>query len=243
MTRATPSSVRRIPRSTLALFTVAAATAGCSDAPGGSEGGGAAPEPADAFRAAEERLLEATDSRVDFRVTSTGAFESDLTGRLVLGGEGRARLEAEGTFGDQEQTLLLVSDGERMRITNGEDTVTASTPPHLEEALIVGLTRMGILHNLARLVEAAPPDHADGDVREWVRTRSFRRGERGSVGYDIEVDGRASGSAMLFLSPGTRLPGERRQTVEFPEGEMRVTEIYGAVSVGAGSDPSEFELD
>lgn len=211
---------------------------GCS---GSSEDGGE--DPAEAFGSTEERLTNAATSRVDFTITATGAIEVDLGGRLLLGEGGRARLESEGTFAGDEVSLLLVSDGRRMRMTNGADTTEVAAPPALREALVVGLTRMGVLHNLARLTELAPPDHADGGVREWVEPVDFRREERGAVGFDIRVAGERTGSARLFLAPGTGLPGERRQTVRFPEGEMQVTELYGAVSIGAGMEPGTFELD
>jgi hypothetical protein len=45
------------------------------------------------------------------------------------------------------------------------------------------------------------------------------------------------------MSPGTELPGERRQTVASPDGELIVTELYGAMSVGGGAEPADFVLD
>lgn len=212
------------------------------------ESGSTAEGPAGEFETVEERLMEASTSRVDFTITATGAVEVGLEGSLLLAEGGRARLEARGTFGGDEVDLLLVSDGERMRMTNGTDTTETATPPALREALVIGLTRMGVLHNLARLTGPAPPDHSDGDVRDWVEAVDFRTEERGSLGFDIRVSGERTASARLFLAPGTGLPGERRQTVEFtdPEGgvlPMEVTELYGAVSLGAGLEPAEFQLD
>ena len=60
-------------------------------------------------------------------------------------------------------TLRLVSDGERMaggRSSEiGFDTTTA---PALREAFAIGISRMGILHNLTRLYTGNPPEYADG---------------------------------------------------------------------------------
>lgn len=226
-----------------ALTMLLASAAACSDSSSGREAGSAPARAADeAFGSAESRLMEAREVQVDFVVTATGFLEAHLTGRMVLGEGGRARLEAQGTWGGEDASLLLVSNGDRMRLSNGTDTTETATPPELKEALVVGLTRMGVLHNLARLTELAAPDHADGDVRGWVQARNIHRGERGSVDFDVQVDGETTGSAVLFLAPGVELPGERRQTVQFPQGEMRVTEVYGAVSTGAGADPSAFEM-
>lgn len=234
-----PTAIRR-----WTAVPVLIALAACSGAPDdGDDPPPERPPPAEAFQSVEDRFMEASSSRVDFVVTATGAVEVDLTGHLVLGDSGRARLEGAGTFAGQEVDVLLVSDGERMRMTNEADTAETATPPALKEALVLGLTRMGVLHNLARLTELAPPDHADGGAAGWVEAVDFRREDRGSVGFDIVVSGEPSGSARLFLSPGVELPGERHQTVEFPEGEMRVTELYGTLSVGAGAEPSLFALD
>lgn len=231
--------------SSLLLMPLTACSGGSDDAGAGGE------DPAEAFETLEQRLLQAPTSRVDFTITATGTFEADLAGTLLLAEEGRARLESRGTFGGEEISLLLVSDGRRMRMTNGTDTAEAETPPGLKEALVIGLTRMGVLHNLARLTEVAPPDHADGDVRSWVEAVDMRREERGSLGFDIRVAGQRSGSARLFLAPGTGLPGQRLQTVSFPDPDaggdevrqMEVSEVYGAVSLGADVEPDDFRLD
>lgn len=217
------------------------AVAGCTGSSGDASDG--LPSPGEALSSVEERLIEAPMSRIDFTIRSEGAVAVDLAGSLVLGDSGKARLTGVGRFGEDDVDLLMVSDGQRMRVTNGVDTLEAATPAALREALVLGLTRMGVLHNLARLVSATPPDHAEGGAGSWVKAVEPRREERGNLAFDIEVDGAVRGSAILFLAPGTELPGERRQTVQFPEGEMSVTELYGAVSVGGGAEPNDFVLD
>lgn len=229
------------PRATVFPLVVWLATACSADSPDEAE----PPEldPMEAFQALERSMLDAAAARVDFTVTSEGFIEVDLEGSLVLGDTGQARLEAQGTWQGDEVSVLLASNGQRMRMTDGTDTTETATPPSLREALVIGLTRMGILHNLARLTGLAPPDHADGGVREWVEVVDLRLGEGGGVGFDIHVAGQRSGSANLFLAPGTSLPGERGQTVEFPDGTMEVRELYDGISLGATVDPAVFELD
>jgi hypothetical protein len=219
-----------------------AALSACTGSSGEQEGA-ERPDPEDALASVEERLMEARASRIDFRVTASGAATVELEGRLVLGDSGRVRLEGTGALDGEEVSLLLVSDGRTMRATNGVDTVEAAAPAALKEALVVGFARMGVLHHLVRLADATAPAHAEGGVHSWVRTVDVRREERGSLAFDIQVDGEPSGTAVLFMSPGTELPGERRQTVASPDGELIVTELYGAMSVGGGAEPADFVLD
>ena len=105
--------------------------------------------------------------------------------------------------------------------------------------LLVGFTRMGILHNVAVLTRGAGPDHADGSADDWVRVENFRdAGERevegaavSGVTFDLMVDGEPSGTGTLWLAVSDGLPVRRDQVVLFPEGEMRVVETYSEIRV------------
>jgi len=215
--------------------------------PSGSVSEPATPE--EVFRVLERRLLGSEPVRIAFDVRSEGAVESSLRGMVALDGGGRARLEAEGTFRGEPVELRLVSDGGGMRMVGGADSVLTSTPPALREALAVGFMRMGILHNLARLTGPAEPDHADGGAAEWARVLDLRRAEVSEdapeglpVTFDIEVAGRPAGTGTVVIADdGT--PVVRFQTVDFPQGRMRVEERYTEVGFGRDAvSPDLFRL-
>lgn len=189
-------------------------------------------DPAARFGALENRLLAARTVRFNFHVTAEGVVEADLRGGLDLASRGGIRLTASGHFAGRPADLQLVSDDGRYEFGDATGRKVAPTPAHLREALIVGVTRMGILHNLARLADAAPPDHADGGVRDWVVLGAFAGDSLapGSVSFDLSVSGEPAGSASLEIDPRGR-PVARRQTVRFPSGEMRVVERYSAVTI------------
>ncbi len=84
---------------------------------------------------------------------------------------------------------------------------------------------MGILHNVFRLAGGAPPDHSAAGVREWVTTKNQKRAD-GKISFEIVVSGRDTASAKLSLGGKSELPSLREQIVEFPGGQMRVTESY-----------------
>ncbi len=247
--------MRSIPRWTAphrpALWAVAAGmlvATGCADDVPEQTSRLAEASPEEAF-AALEQLLGAgtTPVRIAFDVTAEGAVAADLSGTLLLGDDGRARVEAAGSFAGEQIDVTLISNGDLMFWTGGEDGV--DTPPRLREALGIGFTRMGILHNLARLVGGAPPDHADGGVREWVTVaetddRAMMEGTpdgatAASAFREITVAGQPSGAFALEFEEG--LPTVRRQRVEFPQGIMRVTERYRVVDLGADFAEGAFD--
>lgn len=98
--------------------------------------------------------------------------------------------------------------------------------------MLIGLTRMGILHNLARLIAEAAPDHADSGVREWATVDDFAADpeDPAALSFAITVAGTPAATARLQLD-AAGLPLLRQQTVRFPGGEMRVTERYSAVAI------------
>lgn len=184
------------------------------------------------FTALEDRLLNADTVRFDFQVSAEGVFEADLRGVLDIGQAHRVRLTASGHFNGQPVDLLLRSEGEEVEFGNKTNRTVAARPTHLKEALLIGLTRMGILHNLARLTGASAPDHADGGVREWVTVGSFSAGATDAdvLSFELTVAGQPAGSASLEID-SRGWPLLRRQTVQFPSGEMRVVERYSAVTI------------
>jgi hypothetical protein len=189
-------------------------------------------DPATPFRRLEERLLAAGTIHLDFHVIAEGAVAAELRGELDITPAGAIRLAAAGHFNDRPAALSLESRDGQYTFGNGPRLTTAPAPPHLREALLVGFTRMGILHNLARLTSGAPPDHAEGGVKEWVSASSFAVDTTAStaVAFELNVAGEPAGSASLVVD-ARGLPLVRRQTVRFPGGEMRVRERYSRVRI------------
>jgi hypothetical protein len=204
---------------------------GCGPSPR-PEQASSRPQPAVEFGALEDRLLDADVVRFDFHVSAQGVVEADLQGALDIGPADRVRLTASGRFGGQPVDLLLQSDNGELEIGSTTNRTTTARPARLKEALLIGLTRMGILHNLARLTNASAPDHADGGVHEWVTVGSFgaRASDSDPLSFDLTVAGQPAGSAELELDSRGR-PIARRQIVQFPSGEMRVAERYSSVTI------------
>jgi hypothetical protein len=188
----------------------------------------------------ETRLLRAKTVHVQGRAGSTGAIASDLAFELFLGDGQKARLEAKGTFAGKPVDAWFVCDGTSMAVRGKEKTAAA---PEVRDAVVVGLVRMGILHNLARLSGGDAPDHADGHVRDFVRAERGRAGEPATdVTYDVVVRHKVMGEAVLSLTAEAK-PKARTAVVRFDEGEMKATEQYDLVELDVPIDDSVFALE
>lgn len=240
--------IRRVASLAFGLVAIGLLASGCAEDPADRASRMADASPDDAFLALEEDLADGSAPvRIAFDVTAEGAMAADLTGTLLLGRAGRARVEAAGTFAGQQVDVTLISDGDEMFWTGADEGI--ATPDMLREALGIGFTRMGVLHNLARLTGGAPPDRADGGVRDWVTVgatddRMMMEGApddaaASSAFRAITVAGQPSGAFALEFEGG--LPTVRRQRVEFPQGIMQVTERYRVVDLGADLAEGAFD--
>lgn len=193
----------------------------------------------------EQKLLD-LDFVVRFDVESSGALHSRFIGELRAVGD-EVILSANGKFGDKVFELHLHGDGRTLEGTNGTAKLNVPQPPALKEALVIGLIRMGILHNLAVLISARPPDHADGGVQDWVQAKSVVLGakvgpeqptkavpDQEVMSFGLVVAGADAGNATLWWDTSTKLPIERHQVVAFPEGEMVVRETYTVSPLSPG---------
>lgn len=182
----------------------------------------------------EQRLQAAARVEIAFVIESKGAVESQLEGKLVWERDGALAWTASGQFIGEPQQLELRGDAQTLEVLGaGQSRWSGPRPQPLVEAVVIGLTRQGLLHNLALLVGGLPPDHADGGVAEWIEfvepqlgePEVFGAGEARPLEFQITVSDQLVGRATLWLDE-RGLPIERRQVVSFPEGQMRVTERY-----------------
>ena len=199
------------------------------------------PPDADAALAAiEARMLAAPTARVDYRITADGAFAAEFDGTLGLGVRDRTLLIGNGSFGGVPQRLLLTAEDGAMRgLLVDSVAFETTTPPALREALLLGLTRMGLLHNLARLTAGRPPDPAEAGVAGWIEAHSATWGPTEAIAgrqakaltFTLRIAGTNAADVTLWLDAETGWPAGRDQTVAFPGGTMTVTERYGVWSL------------
>lgn len=196
---------------------------------------------ADRFAELEARLLTGKEFEIVFAIESHGAIETKLRG-IVRMGAGRALLEADGTFAGVVGTTRIECDGTNLRGAGPAGRVEMPCPGGLQPALMLGMMRMGLLHNVAMAWAGRPPDRSElagiraiSAMDAWVTTQGHRAPPKGGDGiaFDIAVEGTVIGDASLVLD-GRGLPSLREQTVRFDGGEMRVIEQYETFTLDGG---------
>lgn len=172
-----------------------------------------------------------------FEIDAQGVHQARFTGTLELTGSNALQLGAEGKF-DREDVRV---DLESMRgdinrsVTRGASVNShhLAPAPALGEAVVVGLVRMGLLHNLVRLALDADVSNAEGGLREELKVDNVRAvgveevdGEKcHRVDYSLQV-GPVKGDATLCIADATALPLQRRLVAHFAEGDLTATEHF-----------------
>lgn len=183
----------------------------------------------------EQRLLAAQRVAIEATIEATGVIPARLAGRSELLDRNRARVIYAGSFAGKPADLALQADGRIAHLKSGAQGRAEPLGGEANRAVLLGLTRMGLLHNLARFSALAGVDHAQGGIEQWLWLDAFRPttfaqgGDLAgtmSFGFDVVVAGNATASARLWIDPATGLPRRRQQTVRFAQGEMTVIENY-----------------
>ena len=179
----------------------------------------------------EAKLLSAPQVILGFEITATGGVEANLQGSLALRGKDEIELTVSGNFACDEIDLMIHNAEDGLLIGAKDSPRTIAMPAALRDSVVIGFTRMGILHNIARLSAGAPPDHSEGGVGNWVTVNEVTKSpDERHLSFDIIVAGQSSGSAKLLLDPFGMVV-KRDQTVEFPGGTMVVVENYTNIQV------------
>jgi len=181
------------------------------------------------FSELENRYLQANAVSMNFRVTASGAVEADIEGSLRKSSSGSIQLSAAGTFAGQAIDIIAEQGTQDLKFGTAGALKTVEHQAGLWEALIIGFTRMGVLHNIANLSAGAMPDHAQGGVASWVVVNNVQR-EGQAYEFNITVADMPAGSALLSMDDKDD-PTRREQVVAFPSGEMRVVEAYSDISI------------
>lgn len=171
----------------------------------------------------EDRLTAAPRVEIQARARAMGVIVADLRGTIVIEREVAATVEVKGSFAGTEIDTRWRSDAPVAE--NRRDIQS----PVWADSLLIGITRMGAMHNWAMVVGGADPDIGNGDVRTWVQADqvAWKNDDPATrtLTFVIVVAGTPSGEAELTLDD-RGLPLRRDVTVHFPEGNMRVVETY-----------------
>ena len=187
-----------------------------------------ADDPIAVFADLEDRLTSARWIELDADVRATGALAVELAGLVHVERERASWVKFAGAFagGQLRGAWSSLETVDPFNVDVQQDVWA--------DALVIGTTRMGVLHNWAMVIARKDPDHGRGDPRTWVKVDgiAWKDGSPATrtLTFRILVEDVPSGEASLVLDE-RGLPARREQVVRFPEGEMRVVETYSRFDV------------
>jgi hypothetical protein len=202
--------------------------------------------PQKVLAAMEANLIKMKNRKVKFRTEATGLLRGTFEGEIVFKKDNVLEYRTAGIFGTKDNKLFLSSDGAKLRGGSESKPFEMDCPSGLRSGILIGMSRMGLMHNIARLVGNQPPERTDGTVYQWLEVvdPSFAKDHAPGtpqaaaelkqhdkklmvVFYKLTVDGhKNSGDVELWIDTKTNLPTYRSITVHFPQGNMFVTEKY-----------------
>jgi hypothetical protein len=147
-----------------------------------------------------------------------------VTGTTHSHAEGSVKADVDATISLGQETVVKMRGN-----VMGQDvdkTWDHATTPELRDALLIGLTRMGILHNLVNFTRDRPPANVEGHVRDALIPHDFAKAKGGGIAYKLRVGNREMGEATIKIDPKTHFPVSRTLTAHLDQGDMKVTETY-----------------
>ncbi len=217
-------------------FALLALLAGCASGP--------RPVPSSAtatqrFELTERALLDGRHLTGTFEIDSKGENAAHMTGTIEFVEGNALHLVAEGNFKSDPVQLEVDSrdpTGILRTSTKGPSVSSHRDPPaaKLREAVALGISRMGLLHNLALVSMDQNLERTGGGFPDFVKPLEMKDGAAESINgevcrrveYVIQVDGQNMGEASLCIADANGLPLQRNQTVHFPTGDMTVVETF-----------------
>lgn len=205
--------------------------------------------PKEVFDKMEANLMKIKNRRVKFRIEATGALTGTFEGEILFKKGSVMDYRTSGKFLGKDHRLFLLCDGSKLRggsSSSEKSPFEMDAPAGLRPGILIGMSRMGLMHNIARLAGNKPPDRIDGSVYQWLAVQNpayakenppdspLPRAELKQkdkklivVFYKLGVENeKNAGDVELWIDKKTNLPTFRTITVHFPQGDMFVTEKY-----------------
>ncbi len=202
--------------------------------------------PEKVLTAMETNLLKLKNRRLKFRTEATGAISAAFEGEAVFKKGSVMEFRTAGKFAGKDYKLFLDCDGAKLRGGFADKPFEIDCPGGLRSGIVIGMSRMGLMHNISRLVSNKPPERIDGTVFKWLEVSDLKFAKDHApdtpqagaalkhkdkklmvVFFTLGVEGaKNAGDVELWIDTKTNLPAYRSITVHFPQGDMFVTEKY-----------------
>lgn len=190
-------------------------------------------DPAKLFYDLENKLL-AQEIKLDFQITAEGASTAALKGSLKITPDNVGEVDASGTLNGSPVSIHMESDGEYLKQKSAGEDLDVITPAFLNEGLVVGLTRAGLIHNVVLMATGSTPDGVDGTIRDFLKVTDLSGGaledhegkSARRIEFKVESLKKMVEEAALWIDEKTSLPYQRTAIIHFDKQDMTVVETY-----------------
>jgi hypothetical protein len=110
-----------------------------------------------------------------------------------------------------------------------DSTWEHATTPELRDAILIGITRMGLLQNVVLFSRERPPANVEGHIREALTAHDFAKVPGGGISYKLRAGNREMADAVIKINSKTHYPMSRKMTTHLDTGDMKVSETYQLV--------------
>ena len=182
------------------------------------------------FHRLEQRLLTPVGVDLQAGMELEGILTGQLEVSFYLSNLDVLEIYIQGVFNEQQESLTLIGDSRSLQVQHKESVYSLPPASELRRGLVLGLLRMGLMHNLACLLMQHRLDGVDGSVEDWLNCYDFSLAASSSLEFGVSVRGSDCARARLWLDEHG-LPLRREQQVVFPEGRMFVRENYSRLQL------------
>lgn len=174
------------------------------------------------------RWAQAECFEIDWTARAHGAVPCDIAGHHRIEPRAhRVAIEYAGTFAGTPVRSTLRANADSM----WTGAKAQAVPADLTHAILYGIARMGVLHNIANLVQGAPPEHAAGGIEQWLVGEAIRCDGVEYVGgvrcwvlqMDLRIEGTRVADTRGWYDADTLMPVRREVNVN--AGGIRFTDI------------------
>jgi hypothetical protein len=163
------------------------------------------------FAQLEQRLLQ-SDLDLTVHGLTTGTLDANIDATVAIAPP-KVRIDVKGIVGPKTSTYFWLDNDHH-------------DPAAVQRAVVIAWLRMGITHNLVRLLSNQEIEHVEGGIEDMVQVSAVHYDpETRTYAFHIIIGGHDLSKATLELDPRNR-PVHRLQTVHFPNGDMKVEETY-----------------
>jgi hypothetical protein len=160
----------------------------------------------------------------DFEKMEEAILSQPLQGKTVSHAEGSVKVDVEATLTVGSDTKISYKGNVMGR--DVDKTWENPTTPDLRDAILLGITRMGLTHNLVLFTSDRPPANVEGHIRQALTPHDFAKASGGGIAYKLRADNREMGEGVIKFNSKTHLPMSRKFTFHLDNGDMRVSESY-----------------